>query len=107
MKHGVGELELVDSEAKHIKTSKFFQKTNSGNYVLDMDTATKKLKSLGLTRAQMEIYVYWNHIFSDEKLYSSKNERGRRIALVIWGDAKKAGNVLKTLNKIDVKIGEE
>ena len=104
MKHGIAELELLDKETNGLKSCGYFQKTGDANYLFDEGKAYKDFKKLGLTKVQLEIYVYWRYVFGRDKLYTGDREVSRRIALILYGDREKAGNVHALMQKITKKL---
>lgn len=100
-------LELLDKEAQGLKSCGIFRQAGvSGEdwFVYDDTLARKKFKGKPLTKVQREIWTYWTFVFSKNALYLGDGERRRRIALAVYGDRKKSGNILNTINKIKKKM---
>lgn len=103
----VNGLELLDKEAHGLQSCGCFRQsglTGEEWFVYDDVLARERFKKVRLTKVQREIWTYWTLVFGKKSLYLSDGERRRRLAIVVYGDRKKAGNILNTLNKIKKKM---
>lgn len=103
----INNLELLDKEALGLKSCGIFRQAGvSGEawFVYDDNLAREKFKGKPLTKVQREIWTYWNFVFNRKSLYLGDGERRRRIALAVYGDRTKSGNILNTINKIKKKL---
>jgi hypothetical protein len=100
-------LELLDKEAQGLKSCGIFRQagvTGEDWFIYDDTLAKEKFKGKPLTKVQREIWTYWKYVFGKKSLYLSEGERRRRIAIAVYGDRTKAGNILNTINKIKRKM---
>ena len=103
-----GGLELLDIEEDYMRDCKAFIWTDRWLYIDEAAKSIIKKDGVNLTMAQRQIYIFWKHIFKEKKpykkLYSGEGEISRRIALAIYNDRTRSGNVGNMMKAIRVRI---